>query len=693
MNKLNIKATIGAVLMTMFLMSCSDILEEQPRDKYEPSYFSTEGGINAGITSLYANLRDIYGQAYYYNTLETGTDEYTYAQSADQNFKVMDLTGEGEISSETSRSDVLWGASFRNINTASGIIENAEAVGTFSDALIAEARFFRAFDYFALVQTFGGVPLDLGAGELMFNTSPLRTSVRNTVSEVYTKAIFPDLVKAVNDLPDEGRVTGGVTKTVARLYLSKAYLTYAWWLENPNNIPTYPETSRVDPDGHDASWYYQQAYDVATEGIDNPGNFGLQPTYYDVHLGSNDRNNEILLYADRTEDSEEYNGASLTYSGAGTGDNCAVWMVTWNYTEIRSSSAAGANIDFYDIAGLSQTSAATSFNQLLSNHGGTWSSTSSVKREAAQDFGRPWTRMAPTIGAITNTFADKTNDSRYDGTFVTCYRGNWQKGGDTYEFAYNSHNMPIAMDEPVLTFLDEIPAISVRYPTEGKFVNENNAEESLFDPTGIGAGILPDRSDWVIPPNAISRKKYPGLWKLGTYRTDNNGGLGAPNGGITRPFNIAKFSELYFIAAEAAVKGAATTAGKSARDLINVIRARAGKWRYYNKNREERVEDNSQAMMDATPAIVDIDYILQERSREYFGEGYRWFDLVRTQKWSEVAATYEIAGSSKYDHVAETHTRSIQPYLYLRPIPRGQLDRMTMTEAEKAEYQNPGYAN
>ena len=42
-------------------------------------------------------------------------------------------------------------------------------------ALLA-ARFFRAFDYFLLVQTFGGVPLDLGSGELKFNITPSRTS-------------------------------------------------------------------------------------------------------------------------------------------------------------------------------------------------------------------------------------------------------------------------------------------------------------------------------------------------------------------------------------------------------------------------------------------------------------------------------------------------------------------------------------
>src|SRR5690606_8665506 len=156
-----------------------------------PAYFQTEKGINGGITSMYAHLRYIYGQAYYYNTCLTGTDEVTYAESADANFKDMDLSGVGTITPTSSRADVLWGAAFSNINTASGIIENAKTVEGISEALIAEAHFFRAFDYFLLVQTFGGVPLDLGAGELKYNTTTTRYSARNTVPEVYTNAVFP----------------------------------------------------------------------------------------------------------------------------------------------------------------------------------------------------------------------------------------------------------------------------------------------------------------------------------------------------------------------------------------------------------------------------------------------------------------------------------------------------------------------
>ena len=650
MKRIYIKTfTRGAiVLLTVFLAGCSKILKEEPRSIYVPSFFQTEKGVLGGLTSLYSHLRNIYGQAYYYNTCETGTDEATYAQSADQNFLVMDVSGQGDITSTTSRADALWGAAFPDINTASGIIENAAKVGTISNALIAEARFFRAFDYFMLVQTFGGVPLDLGSGELQFNTNPVRVSVRNTVPEVYTKAIFPDLLAAVNDLPETPRVTGALTQNVARLYLSKAYLTYAWWLENPNNIPTYPEAPRTDPDGHDVQWYFQQAYDVATTAIDNPGPYGLQQTFYDVNVGTNDRNSELMLYAEHTQTSEFYNGGSLTYGSGGAPDNFAGWMMQWNYPTIRSSASNTA-----------------------------WVDVSSVQREAEQHLGRPWTRMCPTINVVENTFADKTNDSRYDGTFTTVYRGNWNKAGISGSL-YNANFMQVNPGDAILTFLSEEPTTQIDY--------SNSVYKS-----NVGAGVLPGRADFVISPEGISRIVYPGFWKLGEYRTDNDGGLGQPNAGSTRPFNIAKFSEFYFIAAEAAVKGATTQAGKDARELINVIRARAGKWRFDNNGNVPKVEDHSAEMVAATPQTIDIDYILAERSREYYGEGYRWFDLVRTQKWGELASSYRICGSNYGDHTPATVTRNIQPYLYLRPIPQGQLDAMQMSDADKQAYQNPGY--
>lgn len=641
---------LGTAFLALSLTtSCSDILDEQPRSTYDPSFFKTEKGVEGGITSMYAHLRYIYGQAYYYNSCQTGTDEATYGFSADGNFKDADLSGVGNLTASTSRSDALWGTAFSNINTANGVIENGASVGI-SEALVSEARFFRAFDYFLLVQTFGGVPLDMGAGELKFNINPNRVSVRNTVPEVYTKAIFPDLLKAVENLPEQPRVKGGVTKTVARLYLSKAYLTYAWWLKNPNQIPTYPECPRTDPDGHDAAWYFQQAYDVAVKAIENPGPFGLQESFWQVNAGPNDRNNEILLYADHTQEDEYYNGGSLSYGSGGAPDNFAGWMVNWNYTDARSSDGKSVLI-----------------------------------RTVEQSYGRPWNRMAPPQGVFTHTFADKTHDSRFDGTFTTVYRGNWSTNGKTWESVPNANGMQVKEREPIFSFVAED-------------MDKVNYSEEAAKQNNLGAGTLPGRADWVLGLDKVSRYAYPGLWKLGPYRTDNGSGPGQPNAGSTRPYNIAKFSELYLLAAEAAVEGARTQAGKTARDLVNVLRARAGRWTYSNAEYKEVDRDFSAEMMAATPATIDINYILDERSREFFGEGYRWFDLVRTQKWNEYADTYTICGklpeqgyNVKTDHTPKTHQRTIKPFHYLRPIPQGQLDGMEMSADEKKAYQNPGY--
>ena len=613
------------------LTSCNDVLDEQPRSQFDPTFFTTKAGIEGGLTSLYAHLRYFYGNGYYLNSLETGTDEYTYAQSADGNFKDADLSGVGSMTPNNSIAGGCWGAAFANINTASGIIENGAEAGM-DAALLAEAYFFRAFDYFILVQTYG------------FNTSTVRTSVRNTVPEVYA-AIFKDLEKAVADLPENPRLTGTATKNLARLYLSKAYLTYAWWLENPNNIPTYPECTR---NAGEANSYFQKAYDMAMQAINNPGPYALQPTFYDVNVATNDRNSEIMLYADHDEDEKFGNGGvGYGWGSGGSPENFAYWMETWNYTEMTAKAASGATIN-------------------------------PIQREAVQGLGRPWTRMAP----IADNFMEggvwedavKAIDSRYDATFTLRYHTNWQKSGGTEPYVFGANGMQVGPNEVYFSWVPE---------SEDSKINYTGADGKL------GFGEMEGHPDFVVAVNHISRKKYPINWKIGIYRTDNNGGLGSKvNGGSPRPWNIAKFSEFYLIGAEAAVK-----LGKNAeaKTLVNVLRARAGKQTFSQNDNVAVTVDNTEAMLAATPDVITIDYILDERSREFWGEGYRWFDLVRTQKWAERASTYRIAGSGYTDKDLQTFTRDIPAGYYIRPIPQGQLDGLIMSKEEKAAYQNPAY--
>ncbi len=125
------------------------------------------------------------------------------------------------------------------------------------------------------------------------------------------------------------------------------------------------------------------------------------------------------------------------------------------------------------------------------------------------------------------------------------------------------------------------------------------------------------------------------------------------------------------------VKGATTQAGYTARDLVNVIRRRAG------------MPDHGDDMVAATPATIDIDYILMERSRELYAENLRWYDLTRTGKLEEYAGSYTMCEANRIDAV--THARTIESYHYLRPIPASQFDNMDNTDEEKRLYQNPGY--
>jgi hypothetical protein len=111
--------------------------------------------------------------------------------------------------------------------------------------------------------------------------------------------------------------------------------------------------------------------------------------------------------------------------------------------------------------------------------------------------------------------------------------------------------------------------------------------------------------------------------------------------------------------------------------MLNVVRARAA-FRKTNtpaQNAASVTALTANTLTDLT--AMGIDYILDERSRELWGEWQRWDDLVRTRSlvtrvkaWNPEAAPY------------------IKDFHMLRPIPQSQIDRVT---AGPPFPQNPGY--
>src|SRR5690606_13690807 len=123
----------------------------------------------------------------------------------------------------------------------------------------------------------------------------------------------------------------------------------------------------------------------------------------------------------------------------------------------------------------------------------------------------------------------------------------------------------------------------------------------------------------IFEPSQYTPAFYPSMRKYDDSTRPNI------NDASTRPFILFKFSELYLIAAEAAIKGGASV--NEAASLINTLRQRAA----YNPNRSPAENAAAVVAMTIDPADVNLDLILDERTREFYGESLRWWDLVRTQ--------------------------------------------------------------
>ncbi|KAA6320503.1 hypothetical protein EZS27_029734, partial [termite gut metagenome] len=192
------------------------------------------------------------------------------------------------------------------------------------------------------------------------------------------------------------------------------------------------------------------------------------------------------------------------------------------------------------------------------------------------EYQRPWMRFVSTDWLRQTAFTDKTNDSRYHATFQTVYLNN---GTSTPNGLLN---------QPL-------------NPGDTAFV---------FSDTPVSAAYKASKNYRIFEPGEITRAIFPAMQKhFDPNRQDMNDASG-------RPFILAKLSETYLIAAEAAMK---LGNNAKAHDYILVLRKRAA------------YPGHEQDIADATPATITIDYILDERARELCGEQHRWFDLKRTK--------------------------------------------------------------
>jgi len=275
--------------------------------------------------------------------------------------------------------------------------------------------------------------------------------------------------------------------------------------------------------------------------------------------------------------------------------------------------------------------------------------TNPIDRDVA--YGRPFGRVRPSNYTLNTAFAERTNDTRYNKTFQTVYLFN--RPG------------PLAAQTPVNITVHR--AANPADPMAGALV-------PITWQKGVDTGLVLPGTATVTEAQRRASKAYllamPVATNTSTYTIDvydvnmfpsnkkhDDVTRAHTNDASDRPFPLFRFGELYLIAAEAAFK--AGQPGNAA-TMINVIRQRAG-------------------ALPITSGDVTIDFILDERTRELYGEWMRWYDLQRTKTLqSRIPLSGFKAAIANFNPNRD----------YLRPIPLSQINLVTTGPKYP---QNPGY--
>lgn len=252
MNTIKIIRYCSLFLIALTFTRCNKLEEKVYSQTTESVFFASQKDVTAALAGMYRPMQACcggYGQAgsmFINNAGDEGNGAAFWGDYRTLTF----TTSAGEIND-------WWQSSYRAIAGANLITDNEEKImaidnsaagQAFAKASIGQAKFWRAVNYFQLVQLYGGVPLRITQAKRADDVN----IPRNTEEEVYTQ-IIKDFEDAEQNLPATAP-KGIVTKWAASAYLAKVYLT------------------RKD---------YAKASAKATEVI-NSGAYSLTPAFKDV---------------------------------------------------------------------------------------------------------------------------------------------------------------------------------------------------------------------------------------------------------------------------------------------------------------------------------------------------------------------------------------------------------------------------
>jgi starch-binding outer membrane protein, SusD/RagB family len=268
---MKLRKIIMTISLAATFSACTDLDIAPINLLGEDDIYGSNDGVMSNVARIYSRL-PIEDFKYYYAATPP-TSGFNYSGTL---FKQMAcLTGEA-VGRDTQGADnegfFYWDEGYSEIRDINTMLEKLPAHASTLGALetktyLAEARFCRAYTYFALAKRYGGVPLVTSTIDYPTSVDIDGTRLFRASEEAIWDFIATDLDSAIANLPETSPVKGRVNKYVAAAFKSRAML-YAGSIAKYNTVNEVQDQNgtpvRICGIPADrANGYFKAAYDAA----------------------------------------------------------------------------------------------------------------------------------------------------------------------------------------------------------------------------------------------------------------------------------------------------------------------------------------------------------------------------------------------------------------------------------------------
>lgn len=287
------------------MTSCSDFLDASNKSNVtDKQTFATKEGFNSLVNDAYQHLQNVYAAPLFTSCFSAGTDMY-----ADARNKMNEPLNTYEtLTPENTDIKNLYTylyAGIRAANSVSYYAQTAQVDEKTKGQLVGEARVLAAYEYYLLVNNFGGVPIMKD-----FLTTADTGYPKSSAEDVYAYIIseLEDVIKK-NVLQASTATKGGgrISQETAKAILAKTYLSAAWDLNKQDYFSKaaaladeviagrklttpFAKLWKADGSGDDnEEFLWDVEYDLATANNTTSGGTEWSG-YYCNYLGGNEDN-------------------------------------------------------------------------------------------------------------------------------------------------------------------------------------------------------------------------------------------------------------------------------------------------------------------------------------------------------------------------------------------------------------------